>query len=102
MAASGVIVDPIESIVSEARRISVQIPGTTWYLFGSMLRNRERAQDIDLLVIHAYADDGPRLRCELAALIAGLPVHLLIVSEDEELTLNVLGRYELRQLFPPT
>jgi hypothetical protein len=94
--------DPVGSILAEASRISEMISGTTWYLFGSMLTNARHANDIDLLVIHERADDGPTLRAELTTISATIPLDLMIVSEDEEQALNVRGRYRLRQIFPGT
>lgn len=68
-------------------RASVSYKKMQWYLFGSFLTASHPA-DIDLLIVCGESTDTLRLRNELADLCRTLPVHLLIMTSEEEAELG--------------
>src|SRR4051812_12964712 len=74
----------IRLAVESARAVAAQFLGSDWYLFGSGATTPETAGDIDLLIIHDATVDASRMREALADLCALLPIHLTILTRDEE------------------
>lgn len=69
--------------------------GVRVYLFGSALKSIDEANDIDILIV-GYVSDVILLRMKINKLQLILPIHLMIISDMEELELdfieNVGGR----------
>ncbi|EFN5837411.1 nucleotidyltransferase domain-containing protein [Escherichia coli] len=69
--------------------------GVRVYLFGSALKSIDEANDIDILIV-GYVPDVILLRMKINKLQLILPIHLMIISDMEELELdfieNVGGR----------
>jgi len=90
-----------ERIKSEAAQIAEHVPGLAWYLFGSALvGSSDTAADIDVLVLYSHERDSIRIRGYLTELCLTLPVHLLLVSRDEDTELSFVATQPCRQLYP--
>lgn len=76
------------SVWSEILRVSVLVPSVKWYIFGSLLRRPRQAADIDILVIYRSDDAAETIRRELREISIRFPIHLLFLSECEEVELQ--------------
>lgn len=72
------------SLHREMQRIRSQIPASRWYFFGSIVTTKRPVEDIDLLVVCKTAADCATVRTELASVCARFPIHLLIMTPNEE------------------
>lgn len=79
-----------KEIESEVSRISASLPTVEWYLLGSFVANHPASSDIDILVVHPATVDARTVRAETRALCAQLPIHLLIMNEDEQRQLDFI------------
>lgn len=70
-----------------------EVPASKWYLFGSALNDSARCNDIDLLVVCITHADAQRVREALADLLLALPIHLLLLTVDEEAELQFVPRH---------
>jgi predicted nucleotidyltransferase len=93
---------------NEMARIIEVVPHSEWYLFGSITSNKSPVSDIDLLVVCESSADCARVRLGLAAVCAEFPIHLLLMTELEEVEVNFIegeraleiGRGAPRQRLP--
>lgn len=95
---------PIDLILEAAKAISSVVPRTDWYLFGSFLKNPVAAPDIDLLVVCQDHLAGTRIREYLSAnILVEWPIHLLIMTTQEEIEANFIVGQCCRSIFktPP-
>ena len=83
-----------------ARELSKEIPNMSWYLFGSLLRQKTLPSDIDLLIVYPHGVEARKLRMKLNAICLRLPVDLLLLREDEELELNFIAEQSAMCIFP--
>jgi len=94
----------IDEIVSrfqkEATSIENDVPNTSWYLFGSVLVDAFKAADIDLLIVCANHRSATLLRQKLASLCLNLPVHLLLMTIEEERELNFIQASFGQKIYP--
>jgi len=90
----------MEIIRSEAIRISKSAPGTTWYLFGSILHEPNAASDIDVLVRCDSHGTAKVVRREATSLCEMTPVHLLLLTEEEEAEIQFVDSEGCRQFHP--
>lgn len=74
----------VQLVKDPARLAASEIPASTWYLFGSALNDKALFNDIDLLAICSTHADARRVREVLAALTLALPIHLLLLTVEEE------------------
>lgn len=89
-----------EMLCSEAHRISKFAPNTTWYLFGSFMRHPNAASDIDVLV-HCESHEAAKLvRREAAALCVMAPIHLLLLTTEEESEIGFISAEGCIQFHP--
>jgi hypothetical protein len=85
---------------TEAQRIGQIVPGAVWYLFGSALRTLEHAKDIDIVVLCGNKDAVATVRQELADACVRFPLHLCLLTSDEEAELGFIGAEGCVQLYP--
>lgn len=90
----------IAEIKEEAARIAKWTPDATWYLYGSVLDSGIYPADIDVLIVYTSAEDALVIRRELRDLCHSLPLHLLLVTRDEEAELNFIATQGCMQVFP--
>jgi hypothetical protein len=86
----------------EAKRINGVNPGVVWYLFGSVLRSFDSATDIDLLVVCPTGDASALVRRELREACMRLPLHLLLMTREEETELDFIDGQQCVQIYPAT
>lgn len=74
----------VDALYQEVRRIKSRLPTSRWFLFGSAVTAKSPASDIDLLVVCNDAVDCTTVRTELASICTRFPIHLLLMTPDEE------------------
>lgn len=94
------ITDPELRIRDEARRLSHSIPNLSWYLFGSSLENIDSANDLDILIIYQHLGESELIRAALDQFLISLPVHLTLLTTEEELELDFVQTERCKKLFP--
>ena len=92
----------LASLASEAKRIERQVSDAKWYLFGSALRNFERALDIDILIVCSSAQEVDSVRHELSTICNRYPLHLFLVTSAEESELGFVASERCVQIHPTT
>lgn len=77
-----------EQLASEVRSIAVKVNervgSARWYLFGSASEDPSAAADVDVLVVCKSDTDADAIRCLVDASEFYRPLHLSILTEDEE------------------
>ncbi len=89
-----------ELLFAEACRISKAAPGTTWFLFGSFLRHPQAASDIDVLVYCESHQTAQFVRREADDLCVLAPVHLLLLTAEEEAEIGFIKGQGCEQFYP--
>ena len=87
-------------LYTEAKRIGHLAPDAVWYLFGSAIHTFENARDIDVLVLCDSHEAVALIRHELGAACMRLPLHLILVTRNEESELGFLVQKECLQIYP--
>jgi len=59
-------------------------PRADWYGFGSYFNGQGASSDIDLLAVCCADADGGLIRSQMASICEHWPVHLIIMTEQEE------------------
>ena len=72
----------------------------SWYLFGSALRDAQRAGDFDLAIV-CPAEDAIAVREHLATWCLAWPLHLTILTPAEDALLEFTAGQEAVQFHPP-
>lgn len=80
-------------------KLASQTPETLWYLFGS-IANTATPRDIDLLIVYSTFDDCLILRQGLADICLALPLHLFLVSREEERELDFISAQRCTKIYP--
>jgi predicted nucleotidyltransferase len=84
----------------QAKAIAAKVPGSDWYLFGSVVRGVSLPSDIDLLIVYSTARDARELREGLKAYSASVPIHLFLLRKDEEKELQFVRQQRALRIFP--
>ncbi len=87
-------------ILNTANWLSQSISGLSWYLFGSTLKNISRANDIDILITYNQDQESTMIREHLKSFVFTLPVHLVLLTEQEELELEFVQTQGCKRIFP--
>ena len=90
----------IERLRAEAAVVEKEVPNTAWFLFGSAAVDAASAVDIDLLILCPVDEDAMSVRRRLAELCLNFPLHLFLVTRDEELELNFIATQSCRRIYP--
>lgn len=77
-------VRPHSEILSRLTELSVVYPRIRWYGFGSFFSDYRSFNDIDLLVVCTCDSETSVLRSALDNLLVAWPVHLTIMTAEEE------------------
>jgi hypothetical protein len=78
----------LNTLLGEVYRIRAQVPGSRWFLFGSITTARRPVGDIDLLVVCEKNHDCELVRSELWLVSSQWPIHLLLMTVSEEAEVN--------------
>jgi len=84
----------------EAAVVARHVPNTAWFLFGSAAVDITSAADIYLLIMCSVDEDAMAVRHKLAELCLKLPLHLLLMTREEERELNFIARQSCRKIYP--
>lgn len=87
-------------LFNKANKISLIIPKLKWYLFGSFLSGGKNANDIDVLILYNNEFEPPRIKKYLEELTSEYPIHLVLMTENEESELQFISRKNATQFFP--
>jgi predicted nucleotidyltransferase len=85
---------------TEARRIATFAPDAVWYVFGSAIGAFHRASDIDVLVLCNNDDEAIIVRQELREACVAHPLHLFLVTRDEESQFKFITTQPCMKLYP--
>lgn len=78
-------------LIVEINKLRDVAPGCRWYKFGSAVSSKAMVSDIDLLVVYPASSDCNKIRASLAGVCNCYPVHLLLMSEIEEMEMNFIN-----------
>jgi predicted nucleotidyltransferase len=92
--------DANQLISLEIRRIIKFAPDSAWYIFGSAARTPKIAADIDILVLCKTAQTIDIIRHELRDLCMKLPLHLFLLTSEEEAELNFIETERCIKIYP--
>ena len=75
---------PLREILEEAKRFARRLPEAVWYGFGSYFKGQDSFGDIDVLVVCPTTTDAIFVRAETESICTRWPLHLVIMTEDEQ------------------
>ena len=78
----------LAEILEEVRVLAHRVPLTKWYGFGSYFKTEEPFGDIDVLAVCPTTEDAVVVRAGTQHICARWPMHLVIMTEDEEKETN--------------
>ena len=67
-------------------------PTTEWYGFGSFFNREGSFSDIDILAICSDENEALGIRGALSELATAWPIHLIVMTENEEIETNFIVR----------
>jgi predicted nucleotidyltransferase len=76
------------------------LPGTAWYLFGSVLRRNGHNRDIDVLVLYEKWEDVVLIRKRIEEREMERPLDLLFLTFEEEAELGFIQSEACIEIFP--
>lgn len=89
----------LSDIIGEARSLSIALPRVAWYGFGSYFRGQPAFCDIDILVVCRMPAEADFIRAHTAELCARWPLHLVIMTEDEEVETGFVASQDCKLLW---
>lgn len=89
----------VAKIVEEARALSAELPRVSWYGFGSCFHGEPPYADIDILVVCQTVTEAISIRAKSREICARWPVHLLIMTKDEEAETGFVAAQSCRPLW---
>jgi hypothetical protein len=84
----------------EAHRIGQLSPNAAWYLFGSTLESFQDASDIDILILCDDDEAAAVVRHELQDACLNFPLHLFLLTRQEEAELNFIAQERCMKVYP--
>jgi predicted nucleotidyltransferase len=90
----------IAALRANARLLVSAVPDARWYVFGSAVRDATLPRDLDVLIIYQRDHDADTLRATLEKSWQSLPLHLLLLREDEENELQFVTQQQAVCIFP--
>ncbi len=90
----------IELLRAEVATVGREVPNTTWFLFGSAAVDAPAASDVDVLVLCSGDEEAITVRHKLAGACLHFPLHLLVVTQEEERELNFIATQSCRKIYP--
>ena len=90
----------IDCVRFKAKHISRCGSIATWYLFGSVARSWSAAKDIDLLVVCDSHNTANMIRETLRGPCLFIPLHILLLTSNEEIELGFVNSEDCVQIFP--
>jgi hypothetical protein len=90
--------DVVVDIVYEARRLAPLAHKATWYGFGSYFQGKSFS-DIDVLIVCLTTEDAIVMRAATVELCMRWPIHLMIMTEDEQSETDFVGSERCVELY---
>ena len=91
-------------VIASLRELAVSLgplaEGTQWHLFGSVDRDEPDAADIDLLILCKHDDQADTLRRAIDPDALTLPLHLALMTFDEEAEVDAVRVQRSHAIFP--
>lgn len=91
-------------VIASLRELAVSLgplaEGTQWHLFGSVDRDEPDAADIDLMILCKYDDQADTLRRAIDPDALTLPLHLALMTFDEEAEVDAVRVQRSHAIFP--
>lgn len=91
----------VASLIAYANWLGNDASGSTWYLFGSVERDVPTAHDIDLLILCESDTQSDRLRCSIDEGAFELPLHLSLMTFEENFAVGAVKAQQAHQIYPP-
>lgn len=79
-------------LLNEVHRVRARVPGSRWFLFGSITTTGRPVGDIDLLVVCETIAGCTFVRSELGPVCSQWPIHLLLMTVSEEAEVKFIER----------
>jgi predicted nucleotidyltransferase len=83
-----------------AKLLAAKAPTAEWYLFGSAVRRVPLPSDIDVVIVYSNISDARELREGLRSYSESVPLHLLLLRQDEENELQFVRDQRAIRIFP--
>lgn len=90
----------IDQIIEAASTLTQVVPGLVWYLFGSSLKDFSSAKDIDILIVYQHLSDSVTIREHLKAIGIPLPLHVTLLTTEEDAELQFVKKQKCLEIFP--
>jgi predicted nucleotidyltransferase len=90
----------VDGLRSLAISLGSAAEGTQWHLFGSVDRDEQDAEDIDLMVLCKSDDQADTLRRAIDTDALTLPLHLALMAFDEAAEVSAVRVQRSHAIFP--
>ena len=92
--------EALMDILQDAQRLARDLPKTVWYGFGSYFNGQKSFGDIDILVVSPTTVDAVLVRAKMEEICVRWPIHLVIMTEDEQGETNFVASERCVVLHP--
>jgi uncharacterized protein (DUF302 family) len=76
--------EALVEILKEVEQIGFDVPNAVWYAFGSYFKGQNAFSDIDILITCPTTADAILIRTKTEDICARWPLHLVIMTDDEQ------------------
>ena len=90
----------LPSIIDVAGKINDEGILLNWYLFGSFLRDPNKARDIDILIIYKNESHPRIVREALSDIGLQFPLDLIFMTEEEESQFDFIRSQRAEIIYP--
>ncbi|HBR14499.1 MAG TPA: hypothetical protein DD723_03015 [Candidatus Omnitrophica bacterium] len=90
----------IKDLRNRARKLDSTLVGLKWYIFGSLLEDKKCSADVDILIIYEMETSSKIIKSHLQDLDLLLPLHMMLMTSEEEVELRFLEKNRTLQIFP--
>ena len=90
----------IKDLRNRARKLDSTLVGLKWYIFGSLLEDKKCSADVDILIIYEMETSSKIIKSYLQDLDLLLPLHMMLMTSEEEVELRFLEKNRTLQIFP--
>lgn len=90
----------VASLRALAASLGPKAEGSQWHLFGSVDRDEQNAEDIDLMILCNSDDQADVLRRAIAPDALELPLHMALMTFEEAAEVEAVRLQGSRAIFP--
>lgn len=87
-------------LIEKASLLEPFVKGLHWYIFGSMVTEKDVPEDIDLLIVYPDGEDSEAVRQLLTEFLVSAPIDLNLMSQVEEQELNFVKLQGCMRIYP--